>query len=309
MYGTLCSVSGHSGELGAIIYSGVTKMENLTKKINLIDILGMILPGGLTLMLFEKDIGFLRFMTWSIGSEPSVVIWSASFLLGSYFVGMLLHELGSIAEKLVWLNPLTDPRVYGAVRSGLIENYQGKATGGKTLHYGMRAVVQTFPMALLYLAAGCTDVGSFLLAATLYIVAAVAIQWPYYHQLFELIGKGGFCQKCESLFHLEKTHHKIGILDGESARKVEVFSGFRTLARSILAMLAVAQWYVVMSQGNQSSYLVQLHERVCVDPPLLFLRRIIVLLLVIRYWHFSCLRYEYRYNAYNKEKQHGHSEE
>lgn len=86
----------------------------------------------------------------------------------------------------------------------------------------------------------------------------------------------------------------------ENARKMEVFNGFRTLARSVLVMFAVAQVYVFLSQGNQGSYLVGLAEHIQATPALRFLRQLMVAVLAARYWRFSCLRYLYRYAVVQK---------
>ena len=66
-------------------------MEQLIKKFNMIDILGMLVPGGLMLLLFENEFNCLNCLTEIIGAGAENVLWIAIFLCGSYLVGIILH--------------------------------------------------------------------------------------------------------------------------------------------------------------------------------------------------------------------------
>ena len=274
-------------------------MENLTGKISLIDILGMMLPGGLTLMLFENDIGFLSFMSESMGEQHNVILWGISFLLGSYFVGMMLHELSSMLEKLLWLNPITDPRVYAVVKTGFFVNELPQKSENWRVEAGtVFLLAQTALLGFLYLASGCGNIAEFFVSANVLAGTILIVHRTYYEQLFSIMKEDILLEGREAVFQLEVRSYRMLNKTGERTRKMEVFNGFRILARSILAMFAVAQTYVVLSQGNEASYLVQLEDQIRSTPALAFLRQLMVVVLIARYWHYSCLQYLYRYNAF-----------
>lgn len=78
----------------------------------MIDLLGMILPGGLLLLLFEQDLHCLEDMRLYLDVGSGTLIWCTIFLCGSYLLGMLLHELGSILEKLETTIVIQTPRCW-----------------------------------------------------------------------------------------------------------------------------------------------------------------------------------------------------
>lgn len=277
-------------------------MDNLTKKINMIDVLGMMLPGGLMLMLFEEDIGFLEFMSRLTGDQQNLVVWGVAFLMGSYLVGMLLHELGSMAEKLMWTNPITDPRIYGAVSAGCTfdpqkEKVDEKEKGKKcSITEIVTAVLVALPFAgIVYLAAGGKYLEGFALFAVVLTICALVVHKSYYERLRPLLKTDILLRNRKDLYQQEAAHYQTSKMPENTLRKLEIFNGFRTLARSMLAMFAVAQTYAFVSQGANHCYIAQLDARINDSPALLFLRYLMVLTLVCRYWHFSCLYYQYRF--------------
>ena len=81
----------------------------------MIDILGMLLPGGLMLLLLEQDVHWMKDLLDYWGAKADNLLFIMIYLCGSYGVGMLLHEMGSIIEKLMWKVPLFNPSVWAAV--------------------------------------------------------------------------------------------------------------------------------------------------------------------------------------------------
>lgn len=103
-------------------------MEHIIKKINMIDILGMLLPGGLMLLLLEQDINWMKDLSNYLGIKAGDLLITMIFLCGSYGVGMLLHEMGSTVEKLMWKSPFFSPSIWAAVNTGLADRYNEDGT-------------------------------------------------------------------------------------------------------------------------------------------------------------------------------------
>jgi hypothetical protein len=180
-------------------------VEYLLKKINMIDILGMCIPGGLLLLLLEQDIHCFEGLKTYFGLEPDNFIWIVIFLCGSYGVGMLLHELGSMAEKLLWKNPLFNPRVYAAVSTFLVFEYENfppklpknaidenkylgyleqnakkneKIIKAKNVISGLARSVSILPaFALVFFASGVQHWWMFTIVLIVFFLACILIHW------------------------------------------------------------------------------------------------------------------------------------
>lgn len=94
----------------------------------MIDILGMLLPGGLTLLLLEQDLTWMRDLIKHLDTKADNLLIIMIFLCGSYGVGMLLHEMGSCVEKLMWECPFFSPSIWAAVKTGLADRYNKDGT-------------------------------------------------------------------------------------------------------------------------------------------------------------------------------------
>lgn len=98
-------------------------MGDIVKEFNMIDLLGLMLPGAFLTIIFGQELGAWATLRdfWGTGNCTGVI--SVIILVGGYFVGMLLHEMGDLLEKILWLNPLTNPRMYAALATGLSDRY------------------------------------------------------------------------------------------------------------------------------------------------------------------------------------------
>ena len=90
-------------------------MGDFIKDLNIIDFLGMLLPGAfVALCLSIQHPGAWQILETAIGCELSLSLRITVVLVVGYVIGMLLHELGDRMEKCLWLVPVLNPRLYAA---------------------------------------------------------------------------------------------------------------------------------------------------------------------------------------------------
>ena len=93
-------------------------MGDFIKDLNIIDFLGMLLPGAfVALCLSIQHPGAWQILETAIGCELSLSLRITVVLVVGYVIGMLLHELGDRMEKCLWLVPVLNPRLYAALEA------------------------------------------------------------------------------------------------------------------------------------------------------------------------------------------------
>lgn len=282
-------------------------MEYLLKKIHMIDILGMLLPGGLLLLMLESDLHILNHLRTALWIEADKLLWLVVFLCLSYFAGMLLHEMGSVIEKILWKNPLLNPRVYVAAATGLMDKYPDRVEEKKLS-------LRSFSLVALRLL--CT----LALAVTVVVIAL-----GYRKKLWEEIFTGSFIvflialvtqwkcfvdkrfldkesrERMRAIIRDEGKIQKNSGTNEENARKLGLFSGYYSMLRSILMVLVVLQIFVylqpIQNVAGTGSWLGALDSTISESRALLFWRYLVVLFIVLRYWHYSCSRFLYVYKG------------
>lgn len=97
-------------------------MGDFIKDLNIIDFLGMLLPGAfVALCLSIQHPGAWQILETAIGCELGLSLRITVVLVVGYVIGMLLHELGDRMEKCLWLVPVLNPRLYAARTTKLLE--------------------------------------------------------------------------------------------------------------------------------------------------------------------------------------------
>ena len=87
-------------------------MGNFVKELTIIDFLGMIVPGSLLVLLFNRDYELQSI--WSDYFENDMAANTIILLIAGYLIGMLIHELGDVLEKQIWKTNWFNPRYYAA---------------------------------------------------------------------------------------------------------------------------------------------------------------------------------------------------
>lgn len=103
-------------------------MGDFIKDLNIIDFLGMLLPGSLFIISTQKALPVDELLKY-FGEDPGVAPRITFLLVAGYVIGMLFHELGDFLEWLLHKCSCFDPRTRAAKRTGLIDHL---VAGGKS---------------------------------------------------------------------------------------------------------------------------------------------------------------------------------
>lgn len=87
-------------------------MNDFLKELNIIDILGIGVPGCLLVLLLGGD--QTAALLWSEQFGNSSLLFTIALITAGSIAGMLVHELGDMIEKGLWLIPWMDPKTYAA---------------------------------------------------------------------------------------------------------------------------------------------------------------------------------------------------
>lgn len=89
-------------------------MKDYIKELNIIDFLGITVPGTLLVLLITGDNTALLLWHDYFGSDATVWVRGTFLLIAGYLAGMLLHEIGDCLEKGTWCFHPLDPKAYAA---------------------------------------------------------------------------------------------------------------------------------------------------------------------------------------------------
>ena len=281
-------------------------VEQLIKKINMIDILGMMIPGGLMLVLLEKDTLLLNHLRSILCNEGDHILWSIVFLCISYFTGMLLHEIGSVIEKILWKIPWMNPRVYAAINTDLLKLYGGHSEFMLPkvcwIIFSIIGVLALIIIKAILL--GVKKKFVCLIGIAICVVPfIVATQFLYWRKFWDVVQGDDEKKYCmRTIIRNEKYIQKDARTTEENARKYGLFCGYHAMFRSFLVMVLVLQIYVYFHPDfdtiSEASWLVAMDRVIRTNKMLRFLRYATILAAVLRYWHFACTRFTYLYNGY-----------
>ncbi|MBR5292510.1 MAG: hypothetical protein IKU32_06280 [Clostridia bacterium] len=106
-------------------------MSDYIKDLNIIDFLGIIVPGSILVLLISGDnADLLLLWTSYFGADASSLVRSIFLAIAGYLAGMILHEIGDLAEKGVWCFTRLDPKAY-AINAVGVEALNDAATTAK----------------------------------------------------------------------------------------------------------------------------------------------------------------------------------
>lgn len=289
-------------------------MGDFIKDLNIIDFLGMLLPGAFVALCFSiQHPGAWQVLANAFGCELSVSMRIAVILVAGYVAGMLLHELGDRLEKLLWHVPILNPRLYAAHRTTLLKREaesinaesQWNQTCSPKFFESMKLLWKEWKMcvftpisasaviAVLLMAACALPLRwgvmlGIVLSAVLYI-ANVLVLWDWFPA--DSGGKGYTIQAIRRVLEGDAEYYSHAKQDQESQRKRNLFDGFRSSARNLLLALIFLRAYATAKEGNLCSLIQTQMGKF----PTQFVTGGAMLLLLIRYYHYSYLKYKYCY--------------
>lgn len=95
-------------------------MGDFIKDLNIIDFLGMLLPGSLYIMVAWTFLPVNKLLEY-FGTDPGAAVRITFLLVGGYVIGMIFHEIGDLLEKLLFMVKFLDPRTIAAKRTKLCD--------------------------------------------------------------------------------------------------------------------------------------------------------------------------------------------
>lgn len=93
-------------------------MSDYIKDLNIIDFLGIIVPGCVLVLLVAGDYTALLLWPDYFGNDATTFVKGLFLLIAGYLAGMMLHELGDLVEKGTWCLTRLDPKAYAAYAVG-----------------------------------------------------------------------------------------------------------------------------------------------------------------------------------------------
>ena len=289
-------------------------MGDFIKDLNIIDFLGMLLPGAfVALCLSIQHPGAWQILETAIGCELSLSLRITVVLVVGYVIGMLLHELGDRMEKCLWLVPVLNPRLYAARTTKLwkreAENVdrtiQWDETSSHTFRKSVKSVWKEWKMCVfspLVVAAVITVllVAAHMLplewGAILGIALAVVLYVTDVYMLRDRFptdsGDEGYTIKAmRRVLEGDAEYYSHAKQDKESQRKRNLFDGFRSSARNLFLAFILLHAYTSAGEGELGSLI----QTQMAKLPVRCVVYGAMLLMLIRYWHYSYLKFKYCY--------------
>ena len=292
-------------------------MTEFFKELNIIDILGIGVPGCLLVLLLGGD--QTAALLWADQFQGNVLAFAVLLLVAGSLRGMLIHELGDLIEKGLWLIPWLDPKFYAAnaVNSTDLAKVKEKvekhtcAEPGK----GKRLLAQCLSAVAALLAVGCAVA---LLPVAIWTAAAAADDavwfdpkamwglWPLGAMLLAaLLLRPKVDLKDDAIKTVRDANPYLQtcLVGHGNTSKRTLFDGWRFVMRNLILVLSVTNlaslWkpvdlyhrvahMLVGKGGDMTGHLFWL----------IVAAACVVGLMMVRYYHYAYLRYKYSLENY-----------
>lgn len=294
-------------------------MKDFFKELNIIDILGIGVPGCLLVLLLGGD--QTAELLWMDQFQNHPLALGIVLIIVGSLAGMLVQELGDMIEKGLWLIPWLDPKVYAAcaVNTNEIDNdkmddHKYPAPSGKTLVIlkwvcGISALFVVigasfvFPFSM-WKAASVTDATAhvdyhaWLGLIPLLITAISACRYV------KILPKKDTdkWKKIESLCNANPYIQTKLVGHGNTSKRT-LFDGWRFVMRNLLLVWAITNlislWKPLDFYRRVSKVMVGIRGDMTSNLFwLTLLASCAISLMIVRYFHYAFLRYKYSFEDY-----------
>ncbi len=344
-------------------------MKDLIKEFSMLDLLGMIFPGSVLMALICAECGAWEMIQGFVGAEMMAGVKPVVILFGGYVLGMLVHDLGDMAERMLWRVPAFNPKVTVMITNRIviykrrrirsaklhtpektrdrwyqkvfgwltdwIENVYDGIAGWLKRHIAERyaewflhspiwyqrltAWIKNYPvrfqsivgvpflfavMSVLCLAfmfgiewnmeitreSFYTSVGAMI--AIIFLISKYAkVRWEDDHANDKLIPYHEIVGKTDLEFAKLQTEHKFKTNEKGNGSKVNLFDGFRAMARNLLVGIFLTYIWAHFKQGKFYQLFKIPSENLF--PAICFF--VVLFLLLMHYWRYAYLQYKYIY--------------
>lgn len=276
-------------------------MGDFIKELNIIDFLGMLLPGSVLLLLLSND--YSLDILWSnyFGVDCGTGVKTTILLVAGYVVGMLIHELGDITEKGLWSISWIDPKTYAAKKVGL-DNIYNCLRDDKRQPTGQKYWLSGKVLAA-FIVFTTIVIGTFL-----FVLINLRPRWFHYWIIVFLglilktwTGKipNTSTKPNDKVLIICASNSMIQsrLVEKGNYRKRLVYDGFHVMMRNLLIVLAIVQFYIYFFSNKTGDLYVQLNKY-AQNAEFCVFGIIIVVLMFVRYYHYSYLKYKYSFEDY-----------
>ena len=294
-------------------------MNDFLKELNIIDILGIGVPGCLLVLLLGGD--QTAKLLWMDQFQGNPLALGILLIVAGSIVGMLIQELGDMIEKGLWLIPWLDPKVYAACAVNIesidkseMDNHKYPVPTGNTATVLKRVCGITaflvvlcasvvFPFSMWHAARATNNTAwidwpAWLGLIPLIVTAAVAYR---YTKVFS--GKTqDEKEKIESI-RLANPYIQTRLVDHGNTSKRTLYDGWRFVMRNLILVFAISNlvclWKPLDFYRQVAVNMVVANGSMTFD--LFLLTSIISIalsLMLVRYFHYAFLRYKYSLEDY-----------
>ena len=296
-------------------------MKDYFKELNIIDILGIGVPGCLLLLLLGGDQTAELLWMDQFDNHP-LALGIVLIIVGS-LAGMLIQELGDMIEKGLWLIPCLDPKVYAAY---IVNTDDLKAEQMKDLEAHATAIPEGD-------AAKAMSIVSLLATGAVILCAAVLFPWAMKHaalpahpdarvSLLPILGLSPLAVTAVAVLLLRtrlpdpeteanaelwkrintlrsaNPYIQTRLVNHGNTSKRTLFDGWRFVMRNLILVLAmtnlISLWKPLDLYRRVAQEMIGPGGNMSLD--LLFLTLLVscaVSLMLVRYYHYAYLRYKY----------------
>lgn len=283
-------------------------MSDLLKEFKMTDLLGMMMPGAFVVLLFGWEFGLWERMGSRTVFPKGEIFLSVAVLVAGYAVGMLIHELADWLEKCMWQEPIIDPRTLAVLTSGYVSKKKDKLKTLAELKEAYESICAKTVIIFVLLGAiaglSIGGMGGGMCGAVMSLVVYAVLRCSMEKKQ---------CELCEQIAdELAKNKARVmdarqdnGVLSYRSQahvygseeyermvlRKRDLFDGFRTMARNIFLTVLLLGGYSSLTHDK----LAGLRQNILERPTVLGLIVVVMVLLAVRFYHYTYLRYKYIY--------------
>lgn len=294
-------------------------MNDFFKELNIIDILGIGVPGCLLVLLLGGD--QTAKLLWMDQFQGNPLALGILLIVAGSIVGMLIQELGDMIEKGLWLIPWLDPKIYAACAVNIdsidkteMDNHQYPAPTGKIAEVlkwlcGITALIVVicasfvFPFSM-WRAAHVTDTTARIeWCAWLGILPLIVTAAAAYRYTKIYTGKAPDEQeKIESIRNANPYIQTKLVGHGNTSKRT-LYDGWRFVMRNLLLVLAITNlvclWKPLDLYRRVATKMVSVSgDMTCNMFWLTLIASITISLMLVRYFHYAFLRYKYSLEDY-----------
>lgn len=301
-------------------------MSDFFKELNIIDILGIGVPGCLLVLLLCGDQTEVLLCQGLFGSDNAFALGIFLIISGS-IAGMLVQEIGDLIEKGLWLFTWLDPKTYAAYSVGpdrilnaeLRKNASDAPPIWAVRTAGWTSVLLTI---LILVCAICLHIPALCQAYEYAIGEAVTVTGIVYWGLTPFLFLGVFAltmffavwntgrkklDKIQVIRHSNPYIQTYLVGLGNTSKRT-LYDGFRFVMRNLIIVLAIVNlfslWFPIDLYQKITRYISSNGIDFTTNMTWItaFISTLVVVMLV-RYYHYAILRYKYSLEDYMMENE------